>query len=155
LRVYYVDTSALVKLYVCEPGTQRMIKLADPSSGHTLAVLSLTRVEFRSAVRRRELSGDIPPDTAATLIARMEQHLQNLYLAQPVTEAVIEEAAALVDRHALRAYDAMQLAGCLSLRPRLSEAPSFVCSDRQLLHAAEREGLTILDPSVEPISNGR
>jgi len=147
LGVYYLDTSVLVKFYVREPGTERMMLLASPSSGHTLAILGLARVEFRAAVRLRERTGDVRHDSAQALIARMEQHLQSLYLVQPVTEAVIEEAAALLDRHPLRAYDAVQLAGCLLLRSRLKERPSFACSDHRLLHAAEQEGLTVLDPA--------
>ncbi len=150
MGVYYLDTSALVKLYVREPGTDRMIQLATRSSGHTLAVLGLARVEFRAAVRRRERVGDLLLETAEKMIAEMDKHLQNLYLLQPVTEAVIEEAAALLDRHALRAYDALQLAGCLALRAGLTERPSFVCADRELLAAAEQEGLWVLDPAAGP-----
>lgn len=149
MGAYYLDTSALVKLYVREPGSEQMIRLANPASGHTLAVLSLARVEFRAAVRQRERTGDVPHDAAEALIARMESHLQGLYLVQLVTDAVVEEAAALLDRHPLRAYDAVQLAGCLLLRPTLGEHPSFVCSDRQLLRAAEHEGLTVLDPATD------
>lgn len=149
MGVYYLDTSALVKLYVREPGTDQMIRLASPSRGHTLAILSLARVEFRASVRRRERTGDVPRDAAEALIAKMESHVHGLYLVQPVTEAVVEEAAALLDRYPLRAYDAVQLAGCLSLRSRLSELPSFVCSDRQLLSAAEHERLTVLNPAAE------
>jgi predicted nucleic acid-binding protein len=147
LAVYYLDTSALVKLYVRELGTEQMLQLAGSASGHTLAILGLTRVEFRAAVRQRQRAGDLPDDVANLLIARMEQHLQNLYLVQPATEAVIEEAAGVLDRHPLRAYDAVQLAGCLSLRSQLRERPSFVCSDRRLLQAAEDEGFTVLDPT--------
>ncbi|MEK7408176.1 MAG: type II toxin-antitoxin system VapC family toxin [Acidobacteriota bacterium] len=151
MGAYYLDTSALVKLYVREPGTEQMLRLAHPSSGHTLAILGLARVEFRAALRLRERTGDVPHEAAEGLIARMESHLQSLYLVQPVTEQVVEEAAALLDRHPLRAYDAVQLAGCLSLRARLRERPSFVCSDQQLLRAAEREGLTVLDPAAEKL----
>ena len=149
MGVYYLDTSALVKLYVREPGSEAMIRLASPSARHTLAMLSLTRVEFRAAVRLRERTGDIPSESAQALIARMELHLPGLYLVQPVTEAVIEEAATLLDRYPLRAYDAVQLAGCLSLRSRLSEPPTFACADRQLMRAAEQEGLAVLDPASE------
>ena len=147
MGVYYLDTSALVKLYVREPGTEQMLRLASRSSGHTFAVLSLSRVEFRAALRRRERMGDIPDETVRGMISQIERHLQRLYLIQPVTEAVIEEAAGLLDRHPLRAYDAMQLAGCLSVRSRLAEPPLFVCSDRDLLIAADRDGLRILDPA--------
>lgn len=147
MGVYYLDTSALVKLYVREPGTDEMIRLADAASGNTMAMLALSRVEFRAAVRRRERLSDVSREIADTLIATMEAHLENIYLVHPVTDSVIEEATALLDRHPLRAYDAVQLAGCLSLRARSNERPSFVCSDRVLLRAAESEGLAVLDPA--------
>jgi hypothetical protein len=149
LGVFYLDTSALVKLYVREPGTEQMLRLADPAGGHTLALLGLTRVEFRSAVRQRERAGDLAHDIADRLIDSLEEHLANFFVVQPLTDLVIQEAAALLDRHALRAYDAVQLAGCLMLRARLGRHATFVCSDRQLAKAAEDEGMKVLDPSVE------
>ena len=144
-----METSAVVKLYVREPGTEQMLRLADPAGGHTLALLGLTRVEFRSAVRQRERAGDLAHDIAARLIDSLEEHLANFFVVQPLTDLVIQEAAALLDRHALRAYDAVQLAGCLMLRARLGRHATFVCSDRQLAKAAEDEGMKVLDPSVE------
>jgi predicted nucleic acid-binding protein len=149
LSVYYLDTSALVKLYVREPGTEQMLRLADPAGGHALALLGLTRVEFRSAVRQRERAGDVAHDIADNLIDSMDGHLANFFLVQPLTDLVIEEAAALLDRHALKAYDAVQLAGCIMLRARLGRHATFVCSDRQLVRAAEDEGMIVLDPAVE------
>jgi predicted nucleic acid-binding protein len=149
LGVYYLDTSALVKLYVREQGTEQMLRLADPAFGHTLALLGLTRVELRSAVRQRERTGDVAHEIAANLIESMDAHLANFFLVQPLTDLVILEAAALLDRHALRAYDAVQLAGCIMLRARLGRHATFVCPDRQLVNAAEDEGLTVLDPAVE------
>jgi predicted nucleic acid-binding protein len=149
LSVYYLDTSALVKLYVREPGTEQMLRLADPAGGHALALLGLTRVEFRSAVRQRERAGDVAHDIADNLIDSMDEHLANFFLVQPLTDLVIEEAAALLDRHALKAYDAVQLAGCIMLRARLGRHATFVCSDSQLVRAAEDEGMIVLDPAVE------
>ena len=149
MGVYYLDTSALVKLYVREPGTEQMLRLADPAGGHAFALLGLTRVEFRSAVRQRERAGDVAHDIAENLIDSFDEHLANFFLLQPLTDLVIQEAAALLDRRTLRAYDAVQLAGCVMLRARLGRHATFVCSDRQLVKAAEDEGMTVLDPSVE------
>jgi predicted nucleic acid-binding protein len=149
LSVYYLDTSALVKLYVREPGTEQMLRLVDPAGGHTLALLGLTQVEFRSAVRQRERAGDVARDIAENLIDSIDEHLANFFLVQPITDLVIQEAAALLYRHALRAYDAVQLAGCIMLRAILGRHATFVCSDRQLLKAAEDEGMTVLDPTDE------
>lgn len=147
MALFYLDTSALAKLYVDEPGTERMLRLADPAHKNRFAVLGLARVEFRSAVRRRERMGEISADLARSLPGQLQYHLESLYLLQPVTEAVLEEACALIDRHTLRAYDAIQLAGCLILRAGgQREPPTFVCADRELLRAAEHEGLTVFDP---------
>jgi predicted nucleic acid-binding protein len=149
LGIYYLDTSAVVKLYVREPGTEQMLRLADPAAGHTLALLGLTRVEFRSAVRQRQRAGDVTHDIADNLIGSMDEHLANFFLVQPLTDLVIQEAAALLDRHPLGAYDAVQLAGCIMLRARLGRHATFVCCDRQLVKAANDEGMTVLNPADE------
>ena len=149
MAVYYFDTSALVKLYIEEPGTERMLELTANPEEHTFAILELARVEFRAAVRRRQREGDLSGETAAALLTDLDEHLQSLYLVQPLTAPVVEEAVALLDRHALRAYDAMQLAGSLILKSSVSDPPSFVCADQALVNAAEQEGLTVVNPLNE------
>jgi len=150
VSLYYLDTSALVKLYVREPGTDRLLRIAG-AGVHTLAVLALTRVEVRAAVRRRERMGDLPSEVARKLIDKLEAHFARRYLTQPLTEAVLEEAVGLIDRYPLRAYDALQLAGCLKFRSAsVPEVPCFVCADHELLAAAEKERLSVLDPATGP-----
>ena len=149
MALYYLETSALVKLYIREPGTEHMLRLASRAVNHRLAVLALAQVELRSAIRRRQREGDIDRALAARLIDRFEQHVQGRFIRQLVTDTVIERALELVDRYPLRAYDAVQLAGSLVLRGSgASETPIFVCADRQLIAAAEAEGLTALDPTT-------
>jgi hypothetical protein len=149
LALYYLETSALVKLYVREPGTGRLLRLASRDANHRLAVLTLAQVEFHSAIRRRERAGDIEGSIARRLITRFEQHLESKFLRQVLNDSVLETASGLVDRHPLRAYDAVQLAGCLALKTTSgSDEPVFVCADRQLLVAAEAEGLACLDPGA-------
>lgn len=70
------------------------------------------------------------------------------FLRQSVNDIVLDLAEHIIDRHLLRAYDAMQLAGCLVLASRATDV-TFVCSDRQLLAAARAENLPVFDP-VEP-----
>lgn len=148
MALYYLETSALVKLYVREPGTDRMLRLASRAANHRLAVLALAQVEFRSAVRRRQREGDIDSALATRLIERSEQQQQARFMRQPVNDQVLDKALDLIDRHPLRAYDAIQLAGCLVLKGATgAEEPIFVCADRQLVAAAESEGLAALDPA--------
>jgi predicted nucleic acid-binding protein len=147
LAVYYLDTSALVKLYVRETGTDRMIAIAAGSDPPQLAILSLARAELYSAIRRRMRTGDIESDMVTQLLSRFESHLQTRYLRQSVSDTVLDMACSLIDRHPLRAYDAIQVAGCLTLRATVLEPPIFVCADRRLLATAQTENLTCLDPT--------
>jgi uncharacterized protein len=142
-----LDTSALVKLYIREPGTERMLRLA-ASPPTQMALLALAEVELRSAVRRRQRAGDLDAKLADDILFRFGRHLETKFLRQTLNEVVIETASALLDRHPLRAYDAIQLSGCLSLRSSASEDPVFVCADANLLKAAEAEGLIPLDPAA-------
>jgi uncharacterized protein len=152
LALYYLDTSALVKLYVQEPGTDRLLRLAGDLVGNKLAVLALSPVEARSAIRRRERAGDIDSQTATLVLDRLRRHMETLYLRQVVDDLVLDGALEMIDRYALRAYDAIQLAGCLALKAISgSEVPVFACSDRQLLEAARSELLPTFDPCA-PLS---
>ena len=54
MALYYLETSALVKLYVRERGSERMLGLATGSEAHLFAILAVAQVEFHSAVRRRQ-----------------------------------------------------------------------------------------------------
>jgi predicted nucleic acid-binding protein len=147
LALYYLETSALVKLYVREPGTDRVLALATRSSDNRLAILSLAQVEFRSAIRRRERSGEIPAFVATQLLDAFSRHQETRFVTQTITDFLLDIACALVDRHALRAFDAIQLAGYVVLRSSAgAETPVFVCADQELLTAAKHEGAPILDP---------
>jgi len=143
-----LETSALVKLYVLESGTERLLLLTDRSSGNRFAILSLSQVEFRSAIRRRERNGEIPASVANELLSAFKRHSETRFVTQMVSDFVLDIAAALVDRYALRAFDAIQLAGYAALKDAAgSDAPIFVCSDQGLLAAAKLEGALVLDPT--------
>jgi predicted nucleic acid-binding protein len=147
VALYYLETSALVKLYVREPGTDRVLALADRSNENRLAILALSKIEFRSAVRRREKDREIPAHVANHLLDAFDRHLQGRFVTQMVTDFVLDIACTFVDRHALRAFDAIQLAGYEVLKGSGgSDIPVFVCSDQRLLTSAKQEGIPILDP---------
>lgn len=151
MAYYYLETSALVKLYVREQGTDRVLALAERSAQNRLATLALSRIEVHSAVRRRERNGEISAQVASHLLDTLDLHLQSRFVTQMVTDFVLDIACALIDRHALRAFDAVQLAGYSALKTSAgNDIPVFVCADQTLLAAARREGISILDPSSGP-----
>lgn len=147
MAFYFLDTSALVKLYVQEPGTDRLLPIVDRSENR-FAVLTISVVEIRSAIRRRQRAGDIDASTAATVLENVQKHMESRFLRQVINDAVIDAALEMIDRYALRAYDAVQLAGCLVLCSTATEAFIFVCADHRLLDAARSEQLRVLDPTA-------
>jgi predicted nucleic acid-binding protein len=149
LSLYYLETSALVKLYVHEEGTGMLLNLAADETGNRFAILSLAQVELRAAIRRRQRMGQISAAAADALLDSFRQHSEQQFLVQPFSESLVDVAFALLDGYALRAYDAMQLAGYLMLRSISGfDQPIFVCADKSLLSAAENEGCPVLNPSA-------
>ena len=142
----YLDTSALLKLYIEEDGTDRVTHVVEDAEDGQVIILDLAPVEARSAIRRRQREGDIDGADADRVLRRIEDDASSLFLVQPSTSAVMEEAARLIDRHPLRAYDALQLAGCLVVRQGMPGPVTFVCADGRLCEAAANEGLTTLNP---------
>jgi uncharacterized protein len=149
LALYYLETSALVKLYVYETGTDRLLGLTASDAGHRFAILSLAQVEFRAAIRGRQRRGEIPDDAANELIESFRRHAEGKFLIQSFSDSLLDVALALIDSYPLRGYDAAQLAGYLVLRSICgAEGPTFVCADRVLLSAARNEGCPVLDPTL-------
>ena len=107
----YLDTSALVKLYLEEEGTARVMELTEDPDVVQMIILVITLIESRSAVRRRQREGNVSGADADRILKQMEEEASASYHIQSLTDAVMEEAARLIDRHPLRAYDALQLAG--------------------------------------------
>jgi len=151
VALYFLDTSALAKLYVREEGTDSILALTKAEHGNEFALLSIATLEFRSAVRRRQRAGDIDEPTASEILTLFGSHREERFIVQPLTEAVIDGAARLIDRHFLRAYDAVQLSGCLTFASNRS-ACIFTCSDEVLLQAARSEGLLTFDPAAQKTS---
>jgi predicted nucleic acid-binding protein len=147
--LYYLDSSALVKLYIREVGTERMLVLAGRKAGHQLTVLSLAQVEVRSAFRKRQRVGEMGDRLADELLAAFQRHLESRFVRQVITDAILDRACELLDRHKLTSFDALQLAGYFSVKAAAGrEIPAFVSADRDLLVAAETEGIPFLDPTT-------
>jgi predicted nucleic acid-binding protein len=147
LALYYLETSALVKLYVYELGTDLLLSLAGSAAGNKFAILSLAQVEFRAAIRRQQRGGEVSGPDADLLIESFREHSEGRFVIQPFTEALLDVALALIDAYPLKGFDAVQLAGYLMLRSVSGEdEPIFVCADKTLLLAARNEGCPILNP---------
>ena len=129
-----------MKRYVREEGSDRVRRWL--ASG-TPATSRLTEVEVASALMRRwreESFGTAARDRALGALTRDLDALTVVEIAPPVTA----RARMLLERHPLRAADALQLASCLLLRDATGGAVAFAAFDDRLSRAARAEGLTEL-----------
>ncbi|MDP9183358.1 MAG: type II toxin-antitoxin system VapC family toxin [Actinomycetota bacterium] len=135
----FADTSALVRLYVAEPGHRDVRVLGEP-----LLVSQLGRVEVPAAFWLKHRIGELPPVEAAGLVATFETdwHGDRFAVVLPSAE-VLEAAARLVGVHGLRAYDGVQLATALVARIADPDCRTFVAFDDDLRAAAAAEGFTV------------
>lgn len=143
---YYFDTSALLKFYIQEEGSEVVADLLENIGSDGISILDITLLELRSAVRRRERQEDMSEREANRTIDKIRQDETSVYLVQSLDSSVTEEAIRVLDTHPLKTLDALQLAGCLVIGRRMSEAPTFVCADTRLNDAARLEGLVTLNP---------
>ncbi len=151
---YFIDTSALAKRYVAETGSAWLRATLEPAAGCRALVARATSVELVSAITRRERAGAI---TAADTSAAREAIVHDLageYLVVEFAEPIAIEAMRLAERHALRGYDAIQLASALAVNRAVVGAGLrpvvLVSSDAELNVAVRREGMSVEDPNLHP-----
>jgi len=158
VTTYYFDTSAIVKGYVPEAGSEWTLSLLEETDAtgapaHVVALSEIGIVEVSAAVARRERSGHLAPPLAAALLSSFLRDCDERFLTLGVRSDIVRRASRAARRHALRAYDAVHLASALVLEEQLRaaglETHTFVSADRQLLSAATREGLAALDPAEQ------
>lgn len=138
MALCYLDTSALVKLCVDEPGTALAAALWD---GADVVVTSrLADAEVRAVLASGRRSGRLDAADERAALERWETLLPALRLVE-LHEVVTAGAAALVGYHPLRAADALHLASALALR-----SPDLVVAawDEHLAAAARAEGLRVV-----------
>jgi len=127
----YLDTSALAKWYLNEPGSDDFVRYLQ---GLDVAVVSsLTRTEVRSMLARRRRMGELDHELESVVNAAFLNDIaQGWLLLYPVEDARYEEAANLIARypeHPLRTLDALHLAIALQSRTDALATADSVMAD--------------------------
>ena len=154
MAALYLDTSALVKRYVQETGSSWVSRVTSAPAQNLLYVLRITSVEMAAAITRKARIGEISSTDAAAAMANFRADFPSNFSVVEVTPALAQDAMRLADRHALRAYDALQLGGAVQINAERAAAslvlPTFISADVNLNQAAQAEGLSVDDPNSHP-----
>jgi predicted nucleic acid-binding protein len=154
VSIAYLDTSALIKAYVIEAGSDWIRTLVKPDQTPTVFTSQLTVVEAVCAFARRRREGVLSAEHHARILTSFEYDAKYLYNTLTVEIAVVESAKRLANLHPLRAYDAVQLASAWLANEKLVQAGhpplTFICADDRLLAIAQVEGLPTDNPNDHP-----
>jgi uncharacterized protein with PIN domain len=146
---YFLDTSALAKLYRKEIGRDLVDRVvADPDSRRFISRFTLLEMESVLALKFR--TGEIDEQSMVIARRRLEADLGNRkLLVATVSDEHPRGARQLLIDHgrteALRGPDALQLSVALGLK-RAGLVSVFVAADQKLCRVAIIESFTTLNP---------
>jgi len=151
---FFFDSSALVKCYVDEPGSQWVRQILAPAAGNDIHVLQIAGVEISSAIVRRRKGGSVSVADAVAALTEAEKDFASAYIVLDSVDQLLDSARRLVIAHELRALDGIQLAAAVEVhRVRTSSglpAITVVSADLELNAAAKREGFLVENPNDHP-----
>lgn len=139
MRLFF-DTSALAKRYVEEVGSEQVRILC--AQADSLGVSILVVPELTSTLCRLVREGRLSPESYGSLKAALLADLADADLCD-LTQETFEQTLRCLERHPLRALDALHVGSALVYQPDL-----FVSADRRQVKAAGREGLGVVDLSM-------
>lgn len=142
--IIFLDTSALVKLFQAETGSENVLRWV--KSANITHLLDLARLEFRCALHRRYRNQELTLDEMALLNAGFEERWASFHIF-PLNSRVVDEAEQLMKAYGkhigLRSLDALH-AGAFSLVAEKNW--HFVAADKNLNTVISDLGFKVLNP---------
>jgi predicted nucleic acid-binding protein len=134
MRVF-LDTSAFVKRYVSEAGTDAVLEWCDKATEIILSGIALP--EIISAFCRLHREGKITDTQYRQLKSLLLADIEDVAICD-LTPAVLGLAISSLEKNVLRGMDAIHIGSAIALK-----ADIFISADQRQLDAAARIGLRI------------
>lgn len=136
----YLDTSALVKRYIVEAGSDDVNRWI--AEAELIATSIMTRAEANAALARAVRMGSISAQTGEKAVRLLTSHWPK-YIKASVSEKTVSRAAELAWSLGLRGYDAVHLASAEMWQSVLGGTVILVTYDRQLAEGSQQIGLDV------------
>jgi predicted nucleic acid-binding protein len=138
----YFDTSALVKRYLKENGSETVGSIVRQKK--VIATSKLAYPEMLSALMRKHRAGDIQRRPLDLVIGQFEIDWEKLVIVE-FHDELLEIIKSLIEKYPLRGADAVHLSSAMWLQKSTKETLTFVTSDIALLNTAQAEDLEIIN----------
>lgn len=136
----YFDTSAYIKAFIEETGSQKARKLL---MEHRPLVSALVQVECISVLSRKREEGGLSNDGLTSLLFHMKATLAHAELMRLSDEVMLKTETVIIDS-AARTLDALHIASALLFKENTGVDLAFVTSDMKQKAAAEKLGLRVV-----------
>lgn len=142
----FLDSSALVKRYIQEPGSSKVISLFEGQD--PIVVSRLSHIEVLAAIARRVDEGGLDDGALDVVVPALEEEFRTRFDVVELSGAAMARASCVAQDYVLGAAQAIQLACALMIArsARTSDGFILVSADEALNEAAEEEGLVVVNP---------
>ena len=141
----FIDTSALIKKYIDEIGSDKIDDLMDKAD--TIYISAITEIEAYSTFKRLLVENAISKNDYKTL--KNEFYIDsNYYTTVEFYINVINNAKILIEEHQLKTLDSIQLGSALLIN---DEIDYFVVCDEKLSKSGKQEKLIIINPNEQGV----
>lgn len=146
----YFDSSALVKRYLKEDGTEvvKSILRAEKMIGTS----KLTYPEMFSAFMRKFRTAEIGEKHLQSVIDTFETDWAHFFVIE-FHDELLQRGKELIERYPLKAADAVHLSSALWLELTTKANLTFLTSDDTLVKAARAENLRVVNPLHGKVSS--
>ncbi|MCW3111149.1 MAG: hypothetical protein JWQ09_5655 [Segetibacter sp.] len=146
--LYYFDTSAIVKLYHIETGSEKVLELFENEEAEN-CISQITFTEFYCSLYRKLRNKEIAEERIVLeAIRNFEIDMQYEFVVT-IDEMIYVEAKNLIMKygsaHSLKTLDAVHLA-CVNSIASINETV-FISADEKLCKVAFEMGLAVINPS--------
>ncbi|MBI1742888.1 type II toxin-antitoxin system VapC family toxin [Candidatus Acetothermia bacterium] len=146
---FYLDTSAIIKRYHQEIGSEVLDKILDSKAEKGLVTSYWAVLEFMGAlsckVERKELS----KKAMGVAVASFLKELTDRFTVRSVNDELVAKALPMGLKYCLSSGDCLHLATTLELKKIFEEAEDqlvFICADDDLCKAAKKEKVEAINP---------
>lgn len=138
--ICFIDTSALVKRFIQEAGSDLVDELMD--SADEIYVSAITRIESNSAISRLLREKSLSRSEYDRIKIELDTDFP-FFILVDFSEELEKVAIELVERRRLKTLDSIQLASCLSVKGKIDW---LITCDNKMEMAASEEGMKIINP---------
>lgn len=139
--ILYLDTSALVKRYVEELGSEDVLDWMDLADMTGTGLV--TRAEVAAAITRATRMKQLTVQVSSEALDKFRQEWSG-FQRIPINEELVARADFLSCQHGLRGYVAVHLAAALIWQEALTLPVTLATYDQELVDAGKKSGLKVL-----------